>query len=223
MILWNILRNQTRRLIFGLERRYSSSFRNGRNKPQTFSYKTLVTSVGIFVGLAYYLISRPKPSNILPALKANSDNEKPLLNLREQFNFIDKVVRKCGSSVVYIEIKDPLRFDPETGYPLTTSNGSGFIIRDDGWILTNAHVVINKPQAVIMVKMQDGSIHQASLEDADLNLDLALIKIYSNDRLPYLQLAKAGDTAVGEWVVALGSPLSLSHSVTVGIVSIYLI
>lgn len=217
MVIWHILRNHSRRLALGLERKYLSSIKVTQNKLQKFSQKALVASVGVLVGLTFFYLTRNKSPSIIPILEAKASDGS---NLREQFNFIDKVVRKCASSVVYIEIKDPRRFDPETGLPLITSNGSGFVIRDDGWILTNAHVVINRPQSVIMVKMQDGSIHQATLADADLNLDLALIKIYSNDPLPYLQFAKAGDAAVGEWVVALGSPLSLSHSVTVGIVSI---
>lgn len=52
-----------------------------------------------------------------------------------------------------------------------------------------------------------------------MNIDLALLKLEANEKLPSLQFSQPGDTAVGEWVVALGSPLSLSNSVTVGIVS----
>lgn len=140
-------------------------------------------------------------------------------NLREQFNFIDKIVKKCASAVVYIEIKDIRKIDPSTGDALITSNGSGFIIAENGWILTNAHVVINKPQAAIIVMMNDGSTYQATLEEADMNLDLALLRIYTDDKLPYLDFAKDNDTAVGEWVVAMGSPLCLSHSISVGVVS----
>lgn len=147
------------------------------------------------------------------------DKQNNYTNLREQFNFIDKIVKKCASAVVYIEIKDTRRIDPSTGDALITSNGSGFVIAENGWILTNAHVVVNKPQAAIMVIMNDGSTYQASLEEADMNLDLALLKIYTDEKLPYLNLAKDNDTTVGEWVVAMGSPLCLSHSISVGVVS----
>lgn len=140
-------------------------------------------------------------------------------NIREHFNFIDKIVKKCASAVVYIEIKDPRRMDPSTGGALITSNGSGFIIAENGWIITNAHVVVNKPQAIITVAMNDGSTYQATLEEADMNLDLALIRIYTDEKLPYLDFAKDNDTTVGEWVVAMGSPLCLSHSISVGVVS----
>nr|CAH7759331.1 unnamed protein product [Callosobruchus chinensis] len=58
---------------------------------------------------------------------------------------------------------------------------------------------------------------RAYVEDVDMNLDLALLKLESLEKLPSLQFASPGDAAIGEWVVALGSPLSLSNSVTVGI------
>ncbi len=70
---------------------------------------------------------------------------------REQFNFIADVVREVGDALVYIEIKDKGRVDIFSGLPATTSNGSGFIVKEDGLILTNAHVIINKPNASVQV------------------------------------------------------------------------
>ncbi|CAG9770948.1 unnamed protein product [Ceutorhynchus assimilis] len=140
-------------------------------------------------------------------------------HLREQYNFIKKVVNDCAGAVFYLEIRDPSLKDPETGNSVVTSNGSGFIISEDGWALTNAHVVINKPQTIVTAVMRDGRSFNVKVEDADMNIDLALLKLETNEKLPSLQFGAVGDTAVGEWVVALGSPLSLSNSVTVGIVS----
>lgn len=140
-------------------------------------------------------------------------------SLREKFNFIDKVAKKCIDGVVYIEILDPRKIDPVTNQPLVLSNGSGFVFREDGWILTNAHVVINKPHAIICVKFPDGTSYKVTVKDADMNIDLALLKIDSQRKLfPALKMGNSIDVAVGEWVVALGSPLSLSHSVTAGVV-----
>lgn len=166
------------------------------------------------LGVLYLMVNN---SSFFTVVHAADDENNP--NLREQFNFIDKIAKKCASAVVYIEIKDTRKMDPSTGDSLVTSNGSGFIIAENGWILTNAHVVINKPQAAIMVMMNDGATYQASLEETDMNLDLALIRIYTDEELPYLNFAKDNDTTVGEWVVAMGSPLCLSHSITVGVVS----
>ncbi|XP_050507708.1 serine protease HTRA2, mitochondrial-like [Diabrotica virgifera virgifera] len=148
----------------------------------------------------------------LPAAPAENGQ-----NLRERYNFINKVVTQCAPAVFYLEIRDPVKKDID-GLPLITSNGSGFIISDDGWALTNAHVILNKPQSIITAVLRDGTSYNVNVEDMDMNIDLALLKLDVKDKVPSLKFGQ-DDTSVGEWVVALGSPLSLSNSVTVGIIS----
>ncbi|KAJ8970178.1 hypothetical protein NQ314_001324 [Rhamnusium bicolor] len=169
---------------------------------------------------SYILIKRDNQSepNIQKTLQI-AEAKKREESIREKYNFINKVVSQCAPAVFYLEIRDPFKKDLETGDPIITSNGSGFLISEDGWALTNAHVVLNKPQSTITAVMRDGKSYKAQVEDADMNIDLALLKLDSPEKLPSLQFGTPGDTGVGEWVIALGSPLSLSNSVTVGIVS----
>ncbi|KAK3798221.1 hypothetical protein RRG08_020054 [Elysia crispata] len=128
-------------------------------------------------------------------------------------NFIADVVEKAGPAVVFLEIKGR---HPLTGRPVTLSNGSGFIVRSNGIILTNAHVVANKSS--VSVKLQDGRVFEGQVTAVDPISDLAAVKIPTSN-LPTIPLGNSTDIRPGEWVIAMGSPLSLSNTVTCGIVS----
>ena len=100
------------------------------------------------------------------------------------------------------------------------SVGSGNIIRDDGYILTNSHVVPPPAEGVATtVLLSDGSSHAASLVGRDAATDLAVLKIDASTPLPAIPLGSSGTVQVGAPVVAVGSPLGLSGTVTAGIVS----
>ena len=94
--------------------------------------------------------------------------------------------------------------------------GSGFIISQDGYILTNAHVV--NGMNTIKVLLNDKHEFQAKLIGADSQSDVALLKINASD-LPQVQLGNPKDLKVGEWVAAIGAPFGFDNSVTAGIVS----
>ncbi len=98
----------------------------------------------------------------------------------------------------------------------TQSLGSGFIISEDGYVLTNAHVVANADE--VTVKLTDKREFKAKVVGADKRTDIALLKITAN-HLPHIQTGNAMDLKVGEWVVAIGSPFGFENSVTAGIVS----
>lgn len=97
------------------------------------------------------------------------------------------------------------------------SVGSGFIYSKDGFIITNNHVV--ERSGDINVKLADGTEHEAKVIGTDPKTDLALIKIDTDKTLPTLSLGDSDALQVGEWVMAIGNPFGLEHTVTVGVVS----
>jgi serine protease Do len=97
------------------------------------------------------------------------------------------------------------------------SLGSGFIIDKDGFIVTNNHVVENADQ--ITVQLNSGKEFDAKVIGRDPNTDIALIKIKPVADLPFAELGDSEELKVGQWVVAIGNPFGLEHTVTAGIVS----
>ncbi|UCF15971.1 MAG: Do family serine endopeptidase [Phycisphaerales bacterium] len=97
-----------------------------------------------------------------------------------------------------------------------TAQGTGFIVSSDGYIFTNNHMVGGAEK--IDIVLSDGRKFKAEIKGADEPTDIAVIKIDAKN-LPHLELADSDDLEVGEWVLAIGNPLGLSHTVTAGIVS----
>ena len=102
---------------------------------------------------------------------------------------------------------------PET----LSSLGSGFIISEDGYVISNYHVVREADEVV--VRMSDRKEYIAEIIGTDPRSDIAVLKIEADQPLPSLKLGKSVDLEVGEWVLAIGSPFGFDHSVTAGIVS----
>ena len=97
-----------------------------------------------------------------------------------------------------------------------SSQGSGFIISADGYVVTNNHVIENGEK--IEITLSDGSTHEAKLIGADPKTDLALLKIESDKTFQFVSFAdKPG--RVGDWVIAVGNPFGLGGTVTTGIIS----
>jgi len=97
------------------------------------------------------------------------------------------------------------------------SFGSGFIISDDGYILTNYHVMAGADE--IKVKLGDKREFKADVKGTDEKLDLALLKIEAKDHFPVARLGDSDAIEVGEWVMAIGNPFGLEQTVTAGIIS----
>ncbi|KAG3034012.1 hypothetical protein PC116_g4262 [Phytophthora cactorum] len=127
-------------------------------------------------------------------------------------NFIADAVEKAFPAVVNIAV--------DSGY--FASNGSGFIITEEGLIVTNAHVVARcNRYSKIQVTFADGSNYPAVIHSADPLSDIALLQIKSEEvkEWPMISIGSSSELRAGEWVCALGSPFSLQNSVSAGIIS----
>lgn len=95
--------------------------------------------------------------------------------------------------------------------------GSGVIISEDGYIVTNNHVI--KSAQNIEITLNDGKNYKAKLIGTDEKMDISLLKIDADEKLPYATFADSDQVKVGEWVLAVGNPYNLNSTVTAGIVS----
>ncbi|HET6350992.1 MAG TPA: trypsin-like peptidase domain-containing protein [Coriobacteriia bacterium] len=131
-------------------------------------------------------------------------------------NVAEAVAAKVVPSVVNIAITGT-SVDPFTGqqYESESGNGSGVIIRQDGYILTNRHVVDGASKIVVTVGVEDKT---AKVVGIDASTDLAVLKIEGSG-YPAIGQGKSASLRVGQWVMAVGSPFGFDRTVTVGVVS----
>jgi serine protease Do len=180
------------------------------------------------------------------AQSAVHDNPNSVATIEALGDAFAQVVERASPAVVFIEIEKkpaqmpagyfnedgeaprgffgfpmpPMFRAPRGGQqfdgPVPIGEGSGFIISPDGYILTNNHVAGDADR--MKVKLTDGREFEAKLVGTDPQTEVALIKIDATD-LPVATLGDSDKIRVGEWVLAIGSPFGLSHTVTSGIVS----
>src|SRR5690606_9093155 len=113
---------------------------------------------------------------------------------------------------------DPFRefFGPRMQQGPSQSSGSGVIINENGYIVTNTHVVQNAD--VVEVTLYDNRSFKAEVIGTDPDTDIALVKIEQKN-LPFLSFVNSDNAKVGEWVLAVGNPFNLNSTVTAGIIS----
>lgn len=144
-------------------------------------------------------------------------------------NYFVPIVERAKHSVISIETRDraaarqsdflfSFLFPPtqETS-GRTKSFGTGFIIHPNGYILTSEHVVHNAEE--IIVKMFSGEQRKAKMIWSDEKRDLAVLQIQTRRSLVPLPLGSSADSKVGEFVLSIGNPMGLEHTVTKGIIS----
>lgn len=151
-------------------------------------------------------------------------------------NAITRAVEMASPAVVNITVKEVVQsrrslFEDEffrffmNGYDVPreyTSIGTGFIISQDGFVVTNQHVVGGSPNSV-NIALTDGRVYEAEVIGSDELTDIALLKIQSEERFPFLQFSHSDNLHVGEWAIALGNTFGLFEdgqpTVTVGVIS----
>ena len=108
--------------------------------------------------------------------------------------------------------------NPNRGNPRNTSAlGSGFVISEDGYVVTNNHVIEDADE--ILVEFPDLTEYSAKVVGIDKNIDIALLKIEADKALPFVKFGDSDVARVGDWVMAIGNPLGQGFSVSAGIIS----
>ena len=108
-------------------------------------------------------------------------------------------------------------FYDEDELPERIGTGSGVIVSPDGYIITNNHVIEDSNE--IEITTNDNKSYQAKIIGTDPDTDIAVLKINSNKKLPYVFFGNSDATQIGEWVLAVGNPFNLNSTVTAGIIS----
>lgn len=177
----------------------------------------LVSSFGyVRPALADIQIGRETP----PEIKSNPE----LIDFNNAFV---ETAEKLTPSIVQITVITTEKSNPHQGFEFffpfkpdipreRQGGGSGVIISEDGYILTNNHVVENANE--VTVRLNDKTKYEATVVGTDPLTDLAVIKIDAEE-LPAAYLGNSDELKVGQWVMAIGNPLSLSSTVTAGIIS----
>jgi serine protease Do len=166
--------------------------------------------------------------------ETNTPNNRPLVPTPEDSNFVVAVVNKVEPAVVQINtartvrtqvpeiFNDPFyrRFFgqqvPQAQERVVRGVGSGFVINPNGQILTNAHVVNNAD--TVTVSFADGRRVEGKVVGQDTVSDIAVVQVPTNN-LPTVELASSEQVQPGQWAIAIGNPLGLEKTVTVGVVS----
>lgn len=192
--------------------------------------------LGVF-GSRYLLTSIDSQESIPPHTISTSLKSLPFVapeNNPNDLNFIAKAAQKVGPAVVRIDAARQVAdeknipfeqpffrrfFGQEQPIPkqhLERGTGSGFILSADGRVLTNAHVVEGTKQ--VKVTLKDGKIYQGRVVGVDPMTDIAVVQIQAT-LLPTVTIGKSNNLLPGEWAIAIGNPLGLDNTVTVGIIS----
>lgn len=170
-------------------------------------------SLGAIVAIAATQLTPARISDLQPAAAQSA----PLsaLSSNANTNFVSSAVERTGAAVVRIDSSRSAR-ENSPSRSTVRGVGSGFITRSDGLILTNAHVVDQANR--VSVTLKDGRQFEGRVVGEDRRADVAVVKIQAAN-LPTVALGDSAQLRPGEWAIAIGNPLGLDNTVTVGIIS----
>ena len=189
------------------------------NSPQAVAQTNAARGVMTPYGNAPYsfadLVEKARPAVVSIQVK-NGSKSKKLSRNNPEFNMPDLPDGHPLNEFFKKFRKDGPGSDGQRRRRPSLAQGSGFIISDDGYVVTNHHVVDNASE--ITVTMDNGDEHEANIIGSDERTDLALLKIKSKKKFPFVEFSEK-TARVGDWVLAVGNPFGLGGTVTAGIVS----
>jgi serine protease Do len=183
-----------------------------------FSLKKSLTSLSLMsVGAVTALLgTQMVPTKALTSNLPIAQLPTAALTTSTDTNFVSNAVEQTGPAVVRIDSTRTVQ-SQYSGYGrIARGTGSGFIIRSNGLILTNAHVVDGADRVTVTLK--DGRKLAGRVLGEDRQMDVAVVQIQATN-LPAVSIGNSDQLKPGEWAIAIGNPLGLDNTVTVGIVS----
>ncbi|MCD4653806.1 trypsin-like peptidase domain-containing protein [bacterium] len=181
---------------------------------RNYHFWLLIISFGVMQFCVSYAETDPLLLRETPIVRAVHKVEPAVVNISTEKVVSISAFNPFGDDWIF----DYFRHNNRSQRNVThQSLGSGAIIRSDGVILTNEHVIL--PASRINVTLADGREFEAELIGASRRFDLALLKIDAGEPLPYLSPASSADLMIGETVIAIGNPYGLSSTVTTGVLS----
>jgi S1-C subfamily serine protease len=189
---------------------------------------------GVLMTVGAYRVTPSHADTLTPTSSPNIVAQAPSPSTIS--NFVSKVVKEVGPAIVRIDIEKTVtrQIDPMLNDPffrrffgddllnqipkeeVVKGLGSGFIIDRSGIILTNAHVVEGADR--VTVSLKDGRTLEGEVKGVDTVTDLAVVKV-EDENLPTIALGDSTALEVGDWAIAMGNPLGLNNTVTLGIIS----
>ncbi|GAA0746928.1 MULTISPECIES: trypsin-like peptidase domain-containing protein [Flavobacteriaceae] len=193
----------------------------------------LVSVLGGIITLSAYKLFLEQDNSALASTTNNNEQVSFLptnntvtsaYNISNVPDFVD-AAEKTVHAVVHVKnttiVKGPTSFEDlfygRNSQRAQVGTGSGVIISPDGYIITNNHVINGANQ--ISITSNDNKIYDAKLIGSDEKTDIALLKIDTDEELPFVTFGDSDQAKIGEWVLAVGNPFNLTSTVTAGIIS----